>query len=105
MTSLIDFLEVNADRMMANIESSLGLVFSQPTLLALIESGMSRDDAYRIVQQASMDAMAWNKPLREVLAANPDVKLSSDQLDELFSLQRALRNADLVFKEVTQIQF
>jgi adenylosuccinate lyase len=105
MTSLIDFLEVNADRMMANIESSLGLVFSQPTLLALIESGMSRDDAYRIVQQASMDAMAWNEPLREVLAANPDVKLSSDQLDELFSLQRALRNADLVFKEVTQIQF
>ena len=105
MTSLIDFLEVNADRMMANIESSLGLVFSQPTLLALIESGMSRDDAYRIVQQASMDAMAWNKPLREVLAANPDVKLSSDQLDELLSLQRALRNADLVFKEVTQIQF
>lgn len=105
MTSLIDFLEVNADRMMANIESSLGLVFSQPTLLALIESGMSRDDAYRIVQQASMDAMAWNKPLREILAANPDVKLSSDQLDELFSLQRALRNADLVFKEVTQIQF
>ena len=105
MTSLIDFLEVDADRMMANIESSLGLVFSQPTLLALIESGMSRDDAYRIVQQASMEAMAWNKPLREVLAANPDVKLSSDQLDELFSLQRALRNADLVFKEVTQIQF
>ena len=105
MTSLIDFLEVNADRMMANIESSLGLVFSQPTLLALIESGMSRDDAYRIVQQASMDAMELNKPLREVLATNPDVKLSPGQLDELFSLQRALRNTDLVFKEVTQIQF
>lgn len=105
MTSLIDFLEVNADRMMANIESSLGLVFSQPTLLALIESGMSRDDAYRIVQQASMDAMAGNKPLREVLAANPDVKLTSGQLDELFSLQRALRNTGLVFEEVTQIQF
>jgi adenylosuccinate lyase len=105
MTSLIDFLEVNADRMMANIESSLGLVFSQPTLLALIESGMSRDDAYRIVQQASMDAMALNKPLREVLATNPDVKLNPGQLDELFSLQRALRNTDLVFKEVTQIQF
>jgi len=105
MTSLIDFLEVNTDRMMANIESSLGLVFSQPTLLALIESGMSRDDAYRIVQQASMDAMAWNKPLREVLAATPDVKLRSEQLDELFSLKRALRNADRVFEEVAQIQF
>lgn len=105
MTNLVEFLEVNAERMMANIESSLGLVFSQPTLLALIETGMSRDDAYRIVQQASMDAMAGNKQLREVLAASPDVKLSSDQLDELFSLQRALRNADLVFKEVTQIQF
>jgi hypothetical protein len=66
---------------------------------------MSRDDAYRIVQQASMDAMALNKPLREVLATNPDVKLNPGQLDELFSLQRALRNTDLVFKEVTQIQF
>ena len=50
-------------------------------------------------------AMELNKPLREVLATNPDVKLSPGQLDELFSLQRALRNTDLVFKEVTQIQF
>lgn len=103
MTTLIDRLEVLPDRMLANIESSLGLVFSQPTLLALVASGMLRDDAYRIVQSASMKAMEENRQLRDVLAENPDVTLSATTLDELFDLKRAIRNADRVFNSIDKI--
>ena len=103
MTSLIDRLEVLPDRMLANIENSLGLVFSQPTLLALVAGGMPRDDAYRIVQSSSMKAMADNRQLREVLAENPEIKLDAATLDALFDLKRAIRNADRVFDSVDKI--
>ena len=103
MTTLIDRLEVLPDRMLANIENSLGLVFSQPTLLALVAGGMLRDDAYRIVQSSSMKAMAENRQLREVLVENPDVKLDAATLDALFDLKRAIRNADRVFDSVDKI--
>ncbi len=103
MTTLIERLEVLPDRMLANIENSLGLVFSQPTLLALVAGGMLRDDAYRIVQSSSMKAMEENRQLRDVLAENPDVTLSAATLDELFDLRRAIRNADRVFNSIDKI--
>ena len=54
MTRLLDGLQVFPQRMIDNLNSSYGLVFSQPVLLALVESGLSRDDAYRLVQRNAM---------------------------------------------------
>jgi adenylosuccinate lyase len=93
MTALVDGLVVHPDRMLENLDLSHGLVFSQPVLLALVASGMDRDAAYRIVQRDAR--LAWDeaKPLRMVLESDPDVALSPAQLDDAFSLERALRHA------------
>ncbi len=93
MTALVDGLVVHSDRMLENLDLSHGLVFSQPVLLALVASGMDRDSAYRIVQRDAR--LAWDeaKPLRMVLESDPDVPLGPVQLDEAFSLERALRHA------------
>src|SRR4029078_1736085 len=71
---LVDGLVVNADRMRANLDSSHGLVFSQRVLLALVESGLSRDDAYRLVQRNALRAWDEGIDLRELLEQDPDVK-------------------------------
>ena len=93
MTALVDGLVVHPDRMLENLDRSHGLVFSQPVLLALVASGMDRDAAYRIVQRDAR--LAWDeaKPLRMVLESDPEVPLSPAQLDDAFSLERALRHA------------
>jgi adenylosuccinate lyase len=93
LTRLIEGLEVDAPRMLHNLESSFGVVFSQPVLLALVDSGLSRDDAYRIVQETT--ALAWNSRIsfRDVLAADARVQLSAVQLDHAFDLERSVRHA------------
>lgn len=93
LTRLIEGLEVDAPRMLHNLESSFGVVFSQPVLLALVDSGLSRDDAYRIVQETT--ALAWNSrtSFRDVLVADPRVELTATQLDHAFDLQRSVRHA------------
>jgi adenylosuccinate lyase len=76
--------------MLDNLASSFGVVFSQPVLLALVDSGLSRDDAYRIVQEDA--AIAWSErvQLRAVLEKDARVQLSAKQLDEAFDLRRSL---------------
>jgi adenylosuccinate lyase len=93
MTALVDGLVVHPDRMRENLDRSHGLVFSQAVLLALVGSGMDRDSAYRIVQRDAR--LAWDeaKPLRMVLESDPEVPLRPGQLDDAFSLERALRHA------------
>jgi adenylosuccinate lyase len=90
LTKVLASLEVDAQRMQENVSSSFGVVFSQPVLLALVDSGLSRDEAYRIVQEDA--AVAWNtrQQLRDVLEADTRVKLSSKQLDDAFDLRRSL---------------
>ena len=78
--------------MLRNLDASFGLVFSQPVLLALIESGRSRDDAYRIVQRNAMRAWQEERSFRELLVADPEVSAALDgaRLDACFDLKRAL---------------
>ena len=93
--SIAEGMVVHADRMRENLESSHGLVFSQPVLLALVEAGLSRDDAYRIVQRAATRSWDERLPFREVLQADGDVTsaLGAEQLAACFDLDRALANA------------
>ena len=102
--SLVDGLVVHADRMLENLDRSHGLVFSQPVLLALVASGMTRDDAYRVVQRHAMTAWEEGKPFRSLLEADPEVSLSPDQMDEAFSLDRALRNTGRVFDALEEMK-
>ena len=94
-TGLAQGLVLHRERAMRNLtEGSLGLVFSQSVLLALIESGVSRDDAYRIVQRDARQAWSERRPFREVLEADPEVTLDAAQVDAALDLTRTLRHVD-----------
>ncbi len=98
-TTIAQGMRVYPERMVRNIDSSFGLVFSQPVLLALVESGISRDDAYRMVQRNAMRAWQEERPFRELLTEDPDVTaaLEPARLDACFDLKRALSNTGRVF--------
>ena len=103
MRSLVEGLRVNAGRMLENLDRSYGLVFSQPVLLALVDAGLARDDAYRIVQEAARTAWESRRPLAEVLEQDDRVPVPAAALDEAFSLDHALRNAGLVFEALEEV--
>jgi adenylosuccinate lyase len=104
MTRLVEGLIVDAERMRRNMEASNGLPFSQPVLLALVRHGMERDQAYRIVQRDSRIAVEEGRHLREVLAADPEVHLDDEELDEAFSTSHALRNIGVVMKALEEVR-
>lgn len=93
LTGLLGELEVDTARMHENLDASFGVVFSQPVLLALVNSGMSRDEAYRIVQQDAAHAWTNRMQFRRVLEDDDRVKLSGIQLDVAFDIQRSVRYA------------
>jgi adenylosuccinate lyase len=93
MTRLLDGLQVYPERMLANLWSSHGLVFSQPVLLGLVQAGLTRDEAYRIVQENAGRAWDEGRSFRELLEADPRVTVPASVLDEAFDLQRSVRYA------------
>jgi adenylosuccinate lyase len=102
--SLVAGLRVDADRMMTNLWSSHGLVFSQPVLLALVDAGLARDTAYRIVQEQATRAWEDGLPFRSLLEKDERVPLSAAELDAAFDLDRALRNVGAVFEAVAAVE-
>ena len=96
---LIERLEVDAARMEQNLHSSHGVVFSQPVLLALVASGLTRDDAYRIVQRNAMSAWEQGVPFRDELAADPEVssRQPTIDLDAAFDLRSSLQHVAATF--------
>ncbi|MBI5087420.1 MAG: adenylosuccinate lyase, partial [Actinobacteria bacterium] len=96
---LLAGLQVNTERMRSNLWASHGLVFSQGVLLALVQAGMTRDDAYRIVQRCAMQAWDEQVDFRSLLDADPAVeRLDAATLDAAFDLQRSLRHVGAVFE-------
>lgn len=102
-TSLINGMNVNDQRMRDNFDASYGLVFSQPVLLALVAKGMSRDDAYRIVQRNALSAWEEKTPFRGLVEADSEVALSTEDLDRAFDIDRALSNIDQIFKRLEEL--
>ncbi len=92
---IVEGLIVHTDRMRENLDASYGLVFSEAVLLALVESGLERDDAYRLVQQAATRTWETRRPFREVLADDAEITahLLPARLDECFDLNRAVAHA------------
>ena len=93
MTSLLSNLEVDTDRMLANLDMLHGVVYSQSVLLAMVSAGMLRDDAYRVVQECAARAIQQGTPFRDVLTGDPRVTVSSAELDAAFDLARVLKDA------------
>ncbi len=103
-TWLAEGLVVDADRARAHLEvTSLGLVYSQSVLLALVAAGRTRDEAYRLVQRAAAQATAEQRPLREVLDGDGEVGLSTEALDEAFDLERLLRHRKRLLEAVASL--
>jgi adenylosuccinate lyase len=90
--ALVRDLVIDAERMQANLELTHGALFSQRVLLALVESGMSRDDAYRVVQRLAQQAIDSRVHLRELLAADPAG--AGLDLDAIFDFAPFVRYAD-----------
>ncbi|MDA1131699.1 MAG: adenylosuccinate lyase, partial [Proteobacteria bacterium] len=102
LAGVIDKLVVHPDRMRANLDSLGGLVFSQGVLLALTQAGMSREDAYRVVQECA--GKVWNDggSLRDVLRADSRVAGIVDDaaLAAAFDLEAHTRHVDTIFARV-----
>jgi adenylosuccinate lyase len=104
-THILEGLEVHEDRMLENLNSGGGIVFSGRVLLALVESGMPRDEAYRVVQDAAMRAWDGEAGFRELLEVDDDVRERlGDNLDTLFDPAYALRNLSVVFERVEELK-
>lgn len=100
--NLIETLLVYPQRMLKNLESTGGLIFSGQLLLDLAESGMSREDAYRLVQKNAMHAWKNDLVFRDLIAAEPEItrRLSAKELERTFDLNRQLGNVDAIFERV-----
>jgi adenylosuccinate lyase len=103
MRRLILGLQVFPQRMLANLQASHGLVFSQPVLLALVQSGVSRDESYRIVQDNAMRAWDEGRSFRELLEEDPRVAVAVSALDEAFDVARSLRHVPRVFEALATL--
>jgi adenylosuccinate lyase len=102
---VLEGLRVNKERMLENLNEGGGIVYSGRVLLALVESGMSRDDAYTIVQSAAMRAWEGEPGFRELLKEDEQVRARlGESLDGLFDPGYALRNTGVVFDRVEELK-
>ena len=102
LTSVIDKLLVYPDNMMANMNKFPGLVMSQRVLLALTQAGVSREDAYRLVQRNALKVWETGCDFKTELLADNEVvaALGNDQIEEKFDLGYHTKHVDTIFKRV-----
>ena len=93
-------MDVHTGRMMRNVESTHGVVFSQRVLLALIEAGMAREEAYAIVHDRSMQSWQNGEDFRGLIRSEPEVaaRLDRDELESLFDYGYYVRHVDETFE-------
>lgn len=101
-TRMIDRLMVYPKNMMKNLEITRGLVFSQSVLLALVQKGVTREDAYRMVQRNAMQVWEKGKEFLPLLKKDKDIKkyLSDKDLEKAFQLKSQFKNIDRIFERV-----
>ncbi len=101
-TNVIDTMFVYPERMRANLESTRGLIFSGQLLLDLVEHGVSREDAYRLVQSHAMRAWKEGLDFHQLVLADKTItdKVPRKQIEYAFDLSRQLKNVDKIFARV-----
>ena len=103
---LIKDLFIYPENMLKNLKVTRGLVYSQAVLLKLVNKGVSREEAYKIVQTSAMDVWADQaKDLHSELSKSPEVKkyLSAEELNEIFDSKKTLKNVDYIFSRSVEI--
>ncbi len=102
MTKLMDGLIIYPDNMMRNLEKTGGLIYSQSVLLALVRKGITREEAYKLVQKNAMQSWTTGKDFLKLLKKDKDIKklLSVAEIDKTFKLKTQFRNIDRIFKRV-----
>ena len=95
-------LQVYPENMRRNLEVSRGLVFSQSTLLALIDKGLSRKKAYELVQQNALKAWNGREEFLSLLKNDPEInsRLSLQELEAIFDHRNFLKHVDGIFKRL-----
>ena len=105
MIDLVNKLIIYPENMKANLNLTRGLVLSQTVLLHLVDKGLSREQAYKLVQTAAMDV--WqdkNKNLRDELIKSEEIKkyIPIDEMDNIFNNKNMLKNIDLIFARTVE---
>jgi adenylosuccinate lyase len=102
LKGIIRDMHVYPDRMMANMEKCYGLFNSQRVMLALIDKGVVREDAYLMVQRNAMESWSEGKSFMELLIADKEIakKLTVEEIKAIFDLAYYLRNIDYIYKRV-----
>jgi adenylosuccinate lyase len=99
---IVEGLVVHPERMRRNLDSSHGLVFSHRLLLALVDSGLARDDAYRLVQRHAMEAWEEERDFGQLVRDDREIAGRVD-LDSVFDLEATVRHVDTVFERLHAI--
>lgn len=101
-TWIVANLRVNKNAMLRNLEKTGGLIFSQHLLLFLVKKGLSREEAYGIVQKTAMQSMRKGKSFKDLVASDRKVRTlcSAKEIDEVFDLQAHLGKVDFIFSRV-----
>ena len=99
MGEILDRLVVHADRMLENLDLTRGLIYSQPVLLALVDAGMDRQEAYKLIQGHAQRALAGGPAFQHALGADPAIAqwIREDALSSLFDPWRQLQYVDEIF--------
>jgi adenylosuccinate lyase len=101
-SNLIETMFVYPQRMLANLESTRGLIFSGQLLLDLVEHGVSREEAYRLVQAHAMHAWREGLDFHDLVLADKNItgRVPRQQIEYAFDLKRQLKNVDKIFARV-----
>lgn len=104
MVDIISGWHVYPQRMKQNIDATRGLIFSQAVMLALTRKGLTREEAYRLVQNCSLRAWQENLDFRQLIASDPEISrhLSAREIEDCFSLEPYMQKIDFIFERVLQ---
>jgi adenylosuccinate lyase len=102
LTSVVGNIKVYSDRMLANLNLSRGLIFSESVLIKLVDHGLTRENAYSLVQRNAMKAWEKKEDFKKVLMEDPEIlaHLTIQDLEETFDIDYALRWTDAIFERV-----
>jgi len=102
MTTMMERLIVYPENMMRNLEKTEGLIFSQSVLLALVDKGITREEAYRLVQKNAMQSWATGKNFLKLLKKDKKIRelMTEPEIEKIFNLKAQFNNINIIFKRI-----
>ena len=102
MTNMMECLIVYPENMMRNLKKTEGLIFSQSVLLALVDKGITREEAYKLVQKNAMQSWTKGKDFLTLLKKDKKIGalLKKNEIEKIFNLKAQFKNVDIIFKRI-----